>query len=80
MYVCAWNWMQSGNDMEHIKHVPSRAKCAERCHNNAECVGFEYYPASNRDCYLTKATWQEVSPANTGSRWGCEKKEGKGHL
>ena len=55
----------------------SRAECAKKCHENAECIGFEYYPASNRDCYLTKTPWQTVQPANTGSRWGCEKKGGK---
>ena len=76
LYVCAWNFMQHGYDMEHIKNIPNRAKCAERCHNNAQCVGFEYYPVGNKDCYLTKTPWQTVAPANTGGRWSCEKKGG----
>ena len=68
--------MQHGNDMQHIKQIPNRRECAKKCHEHAECVGFEYYPAGNRDCYLTKKSWEDVAPANTGSRWSCEKKGG----
>ena len=62
--------------MQHIKQIPNRRECAKKCHEHAECVGFEYYPAGNRDCYLTKKSWEDVAPANTGSRWSCEKKGG----
>ena len=71
-----WNYMQRDNDMKHLTHIPTRAKCARECHNNAECIGFEYYPAGNRDCYLSKTPWQTVQPVGGGSRWGCEHKGG----
>ena len=72
-----WNYYLNGYDMEHLTHIPTRAKCARECHNNAECIGFEYYPAGNRDCYLSKTPWQTVQPVAGGSRWGGEHKGGK---
>ena len=76
-YVCMWNWMQHGHDMKHLTQIPNRSKCARECYNNPECIGFEYYPAGNKDCYLSKTPWQKVQPANTGGKWSCEHKGGK---
>ena len=79
-YVCMWNHQQSGYDMKHLTHIPSRASCARVCHDDAECIGFEYYPAGNRDCYLTKTPWQTVQPVANGGKWGCENKDGNQEL
>ena len=75
-YVCMWNHMQRDQKIKHLTHVGTRAKCARACYNNAECIGFEYYPAGNKDCYLSKTPWQTMQPVATGGRWSCEHKGG----
>ena len=73
-----WGLAQNDNDIAKSKGT-SRMECAKTCHENAECIGFEYNP-STKDCYLSKSSWREVPPTSSSNWWVCEKKEGKWEL
>ena len=75
MYVCLWNKIQ-GKIMETHTNVVTREECAKKCHNHAECVNFDHYPAT-KQCWLSKTPWHQYGPGGAHGRWTCEKKGGK---
>ena len=74
-YVCMWGLAQKENDVAKSKEA-SRMECANICHKNSECVGFEYNPTT-KDCFLSKTSWREMTPTSLSNWWACEKKDGK---
>ena len=70
-----WGMIQKDNDMSKSK-TDSQEECLKSCHETAECVGFDYVPAS-KDCHLSKTTWKKVQPTSSSNTWVCEKKDGE---
>jgi hypothetical protein len=73
-FICKKDKSQPGYNIASL-NVGSQGKCADKCCENTECIGYEWSETlyDGDDCWLTKTSWSQVALKHYTGSWSCEK-------